>query len=192
METRYDKFELFKNSLSSLKETSKDSDSKEISYMTESDLQVVNFDKVKEKYAKKLGVSETPCSNDALYLSEAGNYYFIEFKNGKIQSNVIYNVYNKIYDSLLIFTDIVDERVSFCRNNVNFILVYNEEKNPNNTDVKEDKSRVAIGKHFMKKGGKRFVRFNLEKFEKLYFHAVYTYTESEFEQEFVQKYSIND
>lgn len=58
METRYDKFELFKNSLSSLKETSKDSDSKEISYMTESDLQVVNFDKVKEKYAKKLGVSE--------------------------------------------------------------------------------------------------------------------------------------
>ena len=48
METRYDKFELFKNSLSSLKETSKDSDSKEISYMTESDLQVVNFDKVKE------------------------------------------------------------------------------------------------------------------------------------------------
>ncbi len=192
METRYDKFELFKNSLSSLKETSKDSDSKEISYMTESDLQVVNFDKVKEKYAKKLGVSETPCSNDALYLSETGNYYFIEFKNGKIQSNVIYNVYNKIYDSLLIFTDIVDERVLFCRNNVNFILVYNEEKNPNKTDVKEDKSRVAIGKHFMKKGGKRFVRFNLEKFEKLYFHAVYTYTESEFEQEFVQKYSIND
>ena len=53
METRYDKFEFFKNSLSSLKETSKDSDSKEISYMTESDLQVVNFDKVKEKYAKK-------------------------------------------------------------------------------------------------------------------------------------------
>ncbi len=50
--TRYDKFEFFKNSLSSLKETSKDSDSKEISYMTESDLQVVNFDKVKEKYAK--------------------------------------------------------------------------------------------------------------------------------------------
>ena len=92
----------------------------------------------------------------------------------------------------MIFTDIVDERVSFCRNNVNFILVYNEEKNPNNTDVKEDKSRVAIGKHFMKKGGKRFVRFNLEKFEKLYFHAVYTYTESEVEQEFVQKYSIND
>lgn len=54
METRYDKFEFFKNSLSSLKETSKDSDSKEISYMTESDLQVVNFDKVKEKYAKKI------------------------------------------------------------------------------------------------------------------------------------------
>ena len=49
METRYDKFELFKNSLSSLKETSKDSDSKEISYMTESDLQVVNFDKVIDK-----------------------------------------------------------------------------------------------------------------------------------------------
>ena len=66
-----------------------------------------------------------------------------------------------------------NSRVSFCRNNVNFILVYNEEKNPNKTDVKEDKSR-----------------FNLEKFEKLYFHAVYTYTESEFEQEFVQKYSI--
>ena len=78
METRYDKFEFFKNSLSSLKETSKDSDSKEISYMTESDLQVVNFDKVKEKYAKKLGVdidnlivSQPDTGEQALEIAEA-------------------------------------------------------------------------------------------------------------------------
>ena len=73
METRYDKFELFKNSLSSLKETSKDSDSKEISYMTESDLQVVNFDKVKEKYAKKLGLSKKAYSWHMKTSASCGN-----------------------------------------------------------------------------------------------------------------------
>lgn len=187
METQYDKFVIFKNNLTSVKETSKDSDSEEISYMTESDLQVINFDKVKEQYARNLGVSETPCSSDALYLSKAGCYYFIEFKNGKVKNNVIYNVYNKIYDSLLIFTDIVGENISFCRQNANFILVYNEDKNPNDEKEQRDKSRVAIGKHFMKKAGKKFIRFNLEKFEKLYFQEVFTYTETEFEQEFVQK-----
>ena len=56
-------------------------------------------------------------------------FFSLEFKNGQMQNGKIYNVYNKIYDSLLMFNDIVKENISFCRQNVYFVLVYNEEKN---------------------------------------------------------------
>lgn len=35
------------------------------------------------------------------------------------------------------------------------------------------------------KAKKRFVRFDLEKYQKIYFHEVFTYTEDEFEKEFL-------
>lgn len=94
----------------------------------------------------------------------------------------MFNVYNKIYDSLLMFNDIVKENISFCRENVSFILVYNEGKNPDkdNKVKKEDCSKAAIGKYFYGKAKKRYVRFDLERFKNIYFKDVFTYTEKEF------------
>lgn len=186
MEVQYEKIDLLKNNVSTFKETSKDSDSKEISYMTESEVAVVNFDKVKEQYIRGMKLSKTPCSNDALYFGKNGDIYFVEFKNGKMSQPKVYNVYTKIYDSLLMFTDIIGENISYCRENVNFILVYNESKN---SDELQGSAKASIGKYFAAKAKKKYVRFDLERFERIYFHEVFTYTEKEFQEMFLA--SIN-
>lgn len=158
--------------------------------MTESQIEVINFDRVKDDYIRDMKLSAVPCSNDALYAENAGDFTFIEFKNGKMNKQKVYNVFYKIYDSLLIFNDIIKEDISYCRKHVSFILVYNEQKNmeikASDTGIQESPSRIAIGKYFNEqKAKKRFIRFNLERFEKLYFKEVYTYTEKEFEENFL-------
>ena len=45
-----------------------------------------------------------------------------------------------------------------------------------------------ISKLIHNKANKKFVRFGLEQFEKLYFKEVFTYTESEFEERFLLNY----
>ncbi len=198
MEIQYDKIALFRDNMSSLRETSKDSDSPNPECMTNSEIAVVNFDKVKESYIKDMKLSFTPCSNDALYIDKNGDLYFIEFKNGIMTRPMIFNVYNKIYDSLLIFNDIVGQNISFCRKHVNFILVYNESKNLSedyNNEGKnlskdgkiknQDCSKAKIGKYFYSKAKKKYIRFGLERFEKLYFQEVFTYTQQEFEDSFL-------
>lgn len=179
MDTETANIEIFKNNLTTFKEASRDNDNGINRYMTESKTKVINFDKVKEKYIKGMGLSEPPCSVDALHI-KGQVYNLIEFKNGKMKGPTKFNVQNKIYDSLLIFNDITHSDISFCREHVNFILVYNESKNPN--EAQENSSRVSIGKYFSGKAGRHFIRFDLEKFQKIYFKGVYTYTENEFEE----------
>lgn len=186
----YKKLEIFKKNLSTFKETSYDKDGKIPRYMTDSEIQVVNFDKVKGNYIKGMNLSNTPCSNDALYLGEDKKFYFVEFKNGVMINPVVYNLHYKIYDSLLMFNDIVNENISFCRQNMYYVLVYNEERNSSVKGKKqEDSSKAVISKLIHKKADKKFVRFGLERFEKMYFKEVFTYTESEFENEFLSKIS---
>lgn len=184
---KYEDIEIFKNNISSLKDTSRDSDSEVPGYMTDSEIQVINFDKVKESYIRKMNLTNTPCSNDALYIGKDKRIFFIEFKNGVMKNQKIYNVYNKIYDSLLIFNDIVGGNISFCRKHLYFILVYNEGKNSCEKDSsgKQDSSKAMISKYVHNKAKKKFVRFGLDRFEKIYFKEVFTYTESEFEHVFL-------
>ncbi len=212
MEIQDDKIGIFQNYLSTLKKTSLDKGSGQKKYMTESEMPVVDFDKVKKAYVRELRVKpkSMPCSSDALHIGKDGNISFIEFKNGKINYMQRYNIHQKIYDSLLIFGDMTGKGLSFCREHADFILVYNEMKNREEEKEEEEKgetgegeagkgkskggeqrqiqesdSRVAIGKYFSRKGKKNFVRFDLEKFENFYFKNVFTFTEKEFEDEFV-------
>lgn len=189
MGKRYDNIEIFGKNIDTFQETSKDTDSGEIKYMMQSDVEVVNFDNVKNDYIQGMKLSNTPCSNDALYIDEQGEYFFVEFKNGVMKKDKIFNVYNKIYDSLLIINDIIGENISFCREHVNFILVYNESKNPDDHTKPVENSRVAIGKYFSAKASKKFVRFDLNRLKKIYFKDIYTYTEKEFEEEFLANLS---
>ena len=184
---------IFKQNMSTFKETSYDKDGEEPGYMTDSQIQVINFDKVKDGYIKNLALSNTPCSNDALYFGKDNKIFFVEFKNGVLDERPRrnFNICKKIYDSLLIFNDIVNKNISFCRENLYFILVYNESKNRREAcrTEQEESSKAIISKKIHKKAKKKFVRFGLDRFEKLYFKEVFTYTESEFEDAFLSQIS---
>lgn len=190
----FSSIKIFNDNIATLKETSKDNHDGNYKYMTESTLNVVDFDAVKREYIKALHVDLVPASNDALYMDNNGECYFIEFKNGYINTKMEYDLWLKIYDSLLIFIDILDSNTTYTRSSMSYILVYNEGKTPLpdgvNSGIQVSPTRDEIGKTVMKKGKNRLIRFNLERFQKLYFSNVYTYTEMEFETEFVSKHSI--
>ena len=118
---------MFEKYVSTLKETSCDNRNKKTSnYMTKSTLPAVNFDEVKSEYIGNLRLTDTPKSNDALFFDKKEVPFFIEFKNGKI------DIKKKIYDSVLIFTDIVDVGITELRQNMEYILVYNKDANSGN------------------------------------------------------------
>ena len=186
--------DILSSSTSSIKATSRDDQSPNGIFMTDSMLRVVDFDMVKGKYIKNLSLHETPKSVDALYTDTDGNTYLIEFKNGTLDKKNQYSVQWKIFDSLLILSDIINEGISFTRQNLNFILVYNNEKNPTDAPyagyLQESQSRVNIGEYvYAKRGKHRFIRFSLERFEGLCFKNVFTVTKEQFENIFVQKWT---
>jgi len=185
-------FEMLRNASCSLRDASRDNHDGTDVFLTDSMIPVINFDKVKDEYVKDLKVKEAPASNDAVYV-KGEELFFIEFKAGNVQ-NKKYGVRRKIFESLLIFTDIVKVGISYTRANMSYILVYADEKNPlseeERKEMQNSQSRVDIGKHFLEnKAKKHFIRFGLERFERLYFKNVYTVTQAEFEKGFVKNWS---
>lgn len=178
-------YEIFSVHTGSLKELSKDDSSPQgMQYATENEKIAVDFDEVKRLYVNEQGISENNAySVDAIsHTSDA--VVFIEFKNGKVEGN---KIKTKIWDSLLIFGDIVKQTVDYTRQNAEFVLVYNEEKNPPDNQMKkgvvqESSSRLGIAKRFAQLGKTEFIRWDLERYKKLYFRDVHTYTRAEFEE----------
>lgn len=183
-----DDCDLFRENKDTLKELSKDDhDEREqstIEYMTESDFRAVDFDEVKKIYANGLGHSENDLNSvDGLAHTDT-ELVFIEFKNGKVENK---NVKDKIRDSLLIFCDKTGTNISYTRQNMDFILVYNEQKNrlPNQYTkgmMQRSDSRSFITKRFVQLAREEIVLFGLERFKSLYFKDVHTYTQEEFEE----------
>lgn len=191
---------LFNTNQSTLRSTSEDNSTGSECFMTQSDITVVSFDNVKKEYVRNLGLTEIPKSNDALVIDSDDKATFIEFKNGCINRNDVYDLRKKIYDSLLIFSDITGFGISKMRTNMDYILVYNEEKNPDACDnnkvdpsanIQHSVSRTAIGKQVFKRAKDHFVQFGLGVFEKYCFSNVYTYTVREFEQYYIDPKNQN-
>ena len=183
-------YKIFKDNISTLKETSKDNHDGRCHYMTGSEEEVINFDGVKEDYISDLGLKYIPGSVDAMLVNSEGAV-FIEFKNGRIKSSTVHNIEKKIYDSIAIFTDITRHTLSYTRNCCDLILVYNYEKNkePEGTDkrtvYRESESKDTLSKMIMEMGKESYIKFGLEKFQGYFFRNVYTYSKGEFEEEFL-------
>ena len=62
-----------------------------------------------------------------LCLRLEGTRYFFEFKNGTIDIKENVNIFNKIYDSMLVFLETVNKHIDYSRNNIVYVLVFNEE-----------------------------------------------------------------
>ena len=181
-------YPILSNHISTLKETSKDDHDGTVVYMTESSAAAVNFDDVKSEYISRLSLCESPKSNDALIINSTELATFIEFKNGKFDRPKEFNVRKKIYDSMLMLTDIIDKNISFTREHLDYILVYNESKNPDPKKAySSSESRDLIDKTLLGFGNERLIKYGLGIFQNYCFKNVYTYTEKEFEDNFVRK-----
>lgn len=186
----YKNIEIFKKNRSTLKKTSYDDANKE--YMSDSLFEVIDFDKVKEDYCFPLGLEEQlPKSCDALCFLE-NKIIFIEFKNGKVET---FNVRKKIYDTILIFSDIVGCSIKDTRNNVEYILVYDKIKNETSREyrdypkrkIQRSKSFNLISDSISKLAKKEIVKFKIWDFQKYLLKDVHTYTKEEFEENFIKK-----
>ncbi len=169
-----DKLVFFDDCLQSMKETSRDFANQES--MCDLEIEVVNFDKVKDKYVK---IVCPPCgakSVDALLRLEDKSI-LIEFRNkgyedDRMSGSELFGIKEKIYDSLLIYCDITEKTISNTRENLDFILVYNSEKS---------RSREYIEDHInAKANNEEMIRFGLQKYQKLYFKHVHTYDKAKF------------
>lgn len=193
---------------STLKETSYDNDNN--IYMVDSRLSVCPFDSIKEWYIRNKipDVNPNPKSNDALYFGK-GECFFIEFKNGKIDNSVNFELNKKIYDSLLILFDLkysdkkgnMIDSISYTRENMSYILVYNEEKFLKAGPTKQTKEgierqkakrnesahRTRLYKTIRELAKEEFVLFGLDQFKNYLFKNVYTYTVEEFKLHFLNK-----
>lgn len=166
-------------------ESSKDdSDSADTKYMTNSNMEVVHFDLVKRCYVNELGLSEDTATSVDAIVGFKDCISFIEFKNGKVNNR---NIKDKARDSLLMFLDITGKNITYSRKEVELIVVYNIEKNPLPNQFKKGKlqetpSRIKIGEHIAAKAGETFILFDLERYKKLYFKEVRTYSREMFEE----------
>ena len=185
-------FQIFANHLSTLKETSIDNRDGTLQYMTLSTREVINFDGVKEEYIKSLRINEAPKSNDALFDDGKGCLVFVEFKNGYMDRRKQFAVQKKVYDSMLIFTDITSTGISFMRDHMKYILVYNETANRYNDSDEELKEKLKMevqsspsfddfAKSIGKYANEEYVCFGLKIFQNYCFKEVHTYTEAEFD-----------
>ena len=138
------KIDLKKYNTSTLKQTSKDDNNKE--YMTECEsIKVIDFDSFGTKYfgkkMKKLNIKLK--TNDVLFLKENGKYTFIEFKNvnfqidrnNKINIEKLKELEEKILGSIFILLDVTKMNFNEIIENVDYILVYNKEKNSSFADI---------------------------------------------------------
>ncbi|MDR1469897.1 MAG: hypothetical protein LBT00_11445 [Spirochaetaceae bacterium] len=166
-----------------LEQTSEDSDERINQtgrgvFMTSCRKKVVNFDKFKDSVVKQYALNNSPNSCDALYMHNEQEWFLIEFKNGKIDEKKVFQIRGKIFQSLLLLTEQLDKTICFTRENLDFILVYNE-----------DIARIEIGKSLCKLANDApFFPFGLEGLQKLYFKKVSVWTKKEFDSNFVQEY----
>lgn len=187
---KFENYDILYSNMSTLKETSIDNRNKGYTaYMTVSDRAAVNFDDVKREYIRTLNLSEEPKSNDALFLTDKNELVFVEFKNGFMDSAKKYAVRKKVYDSIIILTDILNLGIGSLRDKMQYILVYNETVNKEETDVKKKNSHVqssdafdSFAKNVSRLAQKEYICFGVRIFENYCFKKVHTYTEKEFEQ----------
>lgn len=135
----------------------------------------INFDDAVQKAANAFGCSkDSAASCDSLVWDENNKPILIEFKNGKISNKVKRNIRGKMCNSVLFLEYFLGKKWIELRSELEFILVYNKEQNPQSSKqyLRDYSSNLAAGT--------KDIRFGLEKAYNLYFHEIKTLNEDEF------------
>lgn len=148
--------------------------------MCESGLEVVWFDKIPAEYGKRTGCPKLPKSNDALYVANSDEWYFIEFKNGGIEKS---DIFRKIYDSIIMLLELkIIPDFQFVRENVNYILVYNSE---NYTTPQYSEALKENYAYIQQRAKTEKKLFEVEKLETYLLKETHTYDKETFKQKFI-------
>lgn len=163
--------------------------------MTNSQIKAIAFDGVKNAYVAPLGLSDIPCSLDAICLFENDLLVFVEFKNGSIDSREAHRIRKKVYDTLLIFQDLTSIKIEDLRQCAELVLVYRSDLNlPKEGEFEKPlqnaPSRESIQDYIFRLGNTENIRFDLEQFQSYCFKSVHTYSPEEFEDYLKGKESI--
>lgn len=176
---------------SSIKETSYDKTNN--SYLCDfgEDFKVIDMDVIaKDVYGKIYPSGKTRSTADAFFVLENGQWYFVEFKNSKIDNTKLkYKVQLKAYENLHMLFDIlyemkelldelgcVENPIDFIRKNVIYILVCSEEKNIREAGYIRNSKRIK----------EQYVPGFLEELNSSIFKEAYVLTEEFFRREFVE------
>lgn len=118
----------YEDAIETVSEMSKDQD---VTFV-ESNFKGINFDKVTAQYFinNRVGDAEGEKKNKGSYPSKSNDSvveynnmdYFVEFKNSMYPKKK--ELYGKIRDSMLVYLDIMDEKLSYARKNLGYILVF--------------------------------------------------------------------
>lgn len=134
-------------------------------------------------------------SPDAFLINDENHWFFIEFKNSPITSktstlknNIIKKAFCVIYSMIDVLVETRQEEMlssyanplNFFRNNVTYILVCDNNKNPNVAQRNVD-NRAITGEY-------RFTPEFMQKLSSYLFCGAYVYTEEYFEKEFVKRF----
>lgn len=149
-------------------------------FMTSCKKKVVNFDKFKDSVAARYALKNSPNSCDALYMKSENEWFLIEFKNGRIDKEKIFQVRGKIFQSLLLLTEKLAKTICFTRENLNFIFVYNE------NILDENIQRAVLGNYLHKlSGNSGSFSFGFNGLQKLYFKEVHVWNKKQFDSHFL-------
>ena len=163
------------------------------------DIEVINMDQIAQEpyrpvcFPESNKTEDSIATNDAFVISSDNKWYFIEFKNQKLNKTKD-SVSKKAYGNWFMMLDIIYEMkntnymtsfqynnpIEFARKNVILILVVSEDKNPN------DAKRI----HDCILAGEKYVPAFLEKLQKYIYHDVFLHTPATLEQYFVKKFSV--
>lgn len=179
--------DIFERNIRDLKSISIDNhDPKRKQYMTNSEVNAVDFDAVKDNYVDKMNLLTVPPSVDALMFLNDGDI-MIEFKNGVVDKKLVEAIVDKMLNSVIIYSDITKTPISAIRKNVDFILVYNYQKNPGVNHFSNNFYRDEFVKSLSKKANRRYTQFGLFRYENYIFRNIYTYSKKDFKREFTDK-----
>lgn len=144
--------------------------------MTNSQIEAVNFDDFKGWYLRNLRKMRHPTtynlkSVDALYTPNASTLIFIEFKSGNVKQS---DIRRKVSDSVMIYLDYKNEKLSSFRTKAKFILVCSEDSREHLSTMLDSKGDA---------NQKQNTKSNYQDLKGFYFFDVKILTSKELERE---------
>ena len=181
--------------LSDTHETSKNTDGEH--YLCEAKIPVIDMDKVAQEAYRKIVMPDSKAKEDSISSVDAclirmnGEWYYVEYKDQKLSKADEKRIIKKALESILMLIDILykarlsdsehsefdyDDPIGFIRKTVNYIVVFNHEKDPHST--------MQVQNFKMKK--ENYVPNFMRKLDAYWFKSAYVLTEESFQQNFLR------